>query len=524
MNQNSQNLLFWLPIMPMIGGILLSIIPAKSHRYSGFIAIAVTILIICITLSFEPITLPWHVNPSVDSISTSKIWIPDYHINFRLSLDGFSGWMIILTSLATLTSLIFSFFTDQGRDRYFSIMIILASAIGIFLARDMFTLLFAWGIWLVIPFCTSTRQKNQKRPPGYLKFFAFHLFSLLLVTAGMAMVYLSEFKGTGTQNFEISAIAKLSIPLDIQQWLLLFLFTGFAIRMPLFPFHGWLSDSLDELPPCISALLTATGMATGSYALIHFCLPLCPDLIIELNRYFIFAAMVSMVYGAFVALVNPHLLQRLGFACIGYSGFLLMGIFSLNKTGLAGTALVSANFIITSLTLILASGWISLQADSVLLQDMGGIWKKSPLITGIYLIASLAFVGVPGLCLFPGIFLVIGGTLLTQPAWAAIVIAAFLVLATGMLWMFQQIFTGKSTSNIEKFEYSSDITPGRILIPITALMIWFGFFPQYMIRSMKTPIEAISQHIQSHRIFKHTSPEISPLELFFQSDRTQTPK
>jgi len=519
MNQSSQILLFWLPIIPLITGIFVSIIPDRSHKFSGITAIATTVFLVFITLSFEPVTLPWHVNPIVDSISISRSWIPDYNINFRLILDGFSGWMIIICTLAALTSLIFAYFTDPGRNRYFAILIILASSLGIFLSKDMFTFLFFWGIWLVIPFCVAPRQKDQRRPAGYLKFFAFHLFSLLLVTAGLALVYFSALKEVGSQSLELSAIAKLSIPLSSQRWILFFLFTGFAIRMPLFPFHGWLSDSLDELPPSVSGLLTATGMATGCYALLSFCLTICPDLILELNKYFIFISMVSMVYGSLVALMNPHLLQRLGFACLGYSGFLLMGIFSLNGTSLAGTALVAANFILTSLILILASGWIIQETGSVLLQDMGGIWKNSPLIAGIYLLAALAFVGVPGLCLFPGIFLIIGGILLSQPAWAIIVIIAFLILATGMLWMFQQIFTGASTANIDNLTPYNDVVPGRILIPVTALIIWFGFFPQYMIRSMKTSVDNISLHVQSHRIFKNTQPEMSPLEHFFQHNR-----
>lgn len=519
MNFSGSSMLFWIPILPMIGAVVIAMIPSHRRKTAGCIAMGLLLFLLAAVITFPPLILPWQLNPSMTTLSVAKIWIPDFNVSYRLVLDGYSGWMILLSILAAATCVITILFNGKNtfdKKNIFAILTLLASAFGVCLARDVLTFLFAWGLWLLIPFCAPSDSRSAKKNTGLVKFFLFHLVSLLLTTAAFALLLVTVHKTAAVQGFDVSTLAKITIPKHIQMWLLIFLFPGLAIRLPLFPLHGWLSDTLDELPPYLSAFLTATGSATACYALLRICLPLCPDMILEFNRYFIFAANVSMIYGALVALVNPHIFHRIGFAILSYSGFFILGIFSLNGTGLLGTALASASFIIIIVVLFLSTGWISRQADSVLLQDFGGIWRKSPLMTGIFLLAALAFVGVPGLCLFPGIFLLIGGTLLSQPAWAAVAIAAFLILAAGMLWMFQQMFTGKITTAVERFKPDEDIAPGRILIPITALIIWFGFFPQYMIRSMNPPVDAVNQHIQSHRIFMKTRPGTSPLEHFLK--------
>ncbi|HPQ40625.1 MAG TPA: proton-conducting transporter membrane subunit, partial [bacterium] len=506
-------------IVPLIGAVVIAMIPAAYRRVAGIAALGILTFLLIAILTFPPLVLPWHLNPSVQSVSVAKLWIPDLNISYRLVLDGYAGWMILLSILSAITCLLTMTFNTRDpyhRGGIFAILVLQSSAIGVFLARDVLTFLFAWGLWLIIPFCAPLHQRTAKKTAGLVKFFIFHLLSLLLVAAALALLTVSVFKNTAVQELDVAGLAKLSIPKHIQMWLLIFLFPGLAIRLPLFPLHGWLSDILDEFPPYLSAFLTATGSAAACYALLRICLPLCPDTILSINRYLIFTANVSMVYGALVALVNPHIFQRIGFAVLSYSGFFILGIFSLNGAGLLGTALTSASFMIITVILFLATGWISRQADSVLLQDFGGIWRKSPLMTGIFLLAALAFVGVPGLCLFPGIFLLIGGTLMSQPAWAAVAIAAFLILAAGMLWMFQQMFTGTISAAVAKFQPYEDIAPGRILIPVTALIIWFGFFPQYMIRSMNHPVDIVNQHIQSHRIFMKTRPGTSPLEHFLK--------
>lgn len=520
MIQSSSQILFWLPLIPLIGAFVIGVLPVSKHRLAGIISLTLILAVILLTIHFNSVVMPWHTSVKIETITASQNWIPLYNIHARVTLDGYSGWMILTAAITAFFAILYGIFSDRNRNRYITILIILASSIGIFIAKDPLTLLFAWGLWLLIPFTMASTHNKQHKDPNAMKFFCFHLLSFLSLMAGLGLVYFAVFNKFSSNNFDITSISQLTIPLDIQLLILVFLTIATAIRMPIFPFHGWLSDYLADISPAVSAVLTANSLATGSYVLIRFVLPLCPDVILSYNRYFIFIAMITMVYGALVALMNPHILQRLGFASLGYSGFLLMGIFALNDISLAGTALMSVNYMITIVVLILATGWISQKADSALLQDLGGIWKKSPLMAGVFLVASLAFVGVPGLCLFPGMFLVVGGTLMSQPAWAAVSIIAFLILAAGILWMFQQIFTGQASSRIEQFEPYSDTAPGRILIPLTAMIIWFGFFPQYMIQSMKNPLDSINQHINSHRIFRNSQSDMSPLELLFRRNRS----
>lgn len=520
MKADMTELLFWLPLLPILGGIVTGVFTRKRVILSGCIAIAVSLILFVMIIASNTTVFPWQTFPQAP-VTATKSWIPDLDLNLHLVLDGYAGWMILMTLLTALTCLFFMIFVESGTSwkRIFSVLVILSGAIGVFLARDILSLLFAWGTWLILPFLADSRHADRKYTSGHITFFVFHLLSLLVTAGALALVHFTYFSKSGIHGLDISAISRVPISGTAQQWLFVMFLIGLGIRMPIFPFHGWLTDAISEFPASVAAFLVPASLATGVYAMLRICLPLCPDICIEYNKYVIFAALLSMIYGAMVALMNPHLLHRLGFVTLGYSGLMLLGLFTLNGTGSIGAILTSANFLPTMSILILTISWITTRADTELMQDITGIRHKFRLISVIVLTSVMALSGVPGLSMFSGLFLVVAGVIQTQPVWAGIALGTFLILSTGLLWMFQKMFTGKPSPVVNTFNTMDDLTPGRFLIPLTALILWFGFFPQYMVRSFTDPSETINRYIQSHRVLKQTQPGLTPMEHFFQQQK-----
>lgn len=512
--------LIWIALIPLLGGVFIGLLCRRKTRLAVFISTGLVFLVLLLVINSGTLVLPWQTQHSFPDITWTRGWISDFNLHVNLVLDGFAGWMIIMTAISAITCLLFASFAEPHPSirRITTLLVITSGAIGVFIARDILSFIVSWGLWLLIPFCVDSRQPDRQRLSGTLKFFVFHFLSFLFITAGLAIVHFNHFQPAGIASLDVSAISRISIPVDAQKWIMLFLLIGFGIRMPLFPFHSWLSDVLDEMPGSVAALVTSTGLVTSIYAVLRIVIPLCPDACLDYNKYIVLTALLSTVYGALVALMNPHLLQRIGFVCLSYSGLQLLGLITLNGTGLNGVALTAANLAPTIAALILIISWITSRANSVLIQDFGAIWNKYPLLSVIFLLLALAVVGFPGLNLFPGLFLIIGGVIQTQPIWAALALIAFLILATGMLWMFQKIFTGKMSPAVESFRQGEEMLPGRILIPITALIIWFGFFPQYIIRSCTESTDTVNRYVQSKKVFKKTSPGMTPMEHFFRQN------
>lgn len=514
------DLIFWLPVIPVICAGVVLLLP-KKHLFLSFMLALVTLLFVLFAVILSnTMVLPWKTD-MLSPLSTTASWIPDFHFNIIMILDSYSGWMIIMTLLAAITCLFFSTFVEfnPGWNKIFILLVLTGSTTGVFLARDVLTFLFSWGAWLIVPFFVNPIENNRQRTPGYLKFFVFHLFSLICVATAFSLVHFNYLIRSGVRGLDFSAISRVTIPNSSQQLLFILFIVGFGIRMPLFPFHSWLSDTLSEMPSGISAFITSTGLATGVYSILRFAIPICPDASLDYNKFVIFAALLSMVYSAMVALMNPHVLQRLGFITMNYAGLALLGLFTFNESGTVGAVLTSANFIAPITVIILFSGWLTVKAKTVLMQDFTGLQRKYPLTCVLFLLVSMTLAGIPGLNLFSGLFLTIAGLLLIQPVWAGIAMGAFLILATGMLWMFQKLFTGKMSPVVNTFNQGDDLKTGRLLIPMTVLIIWLGFFPQYMIHSFTDQANTISRYIQSHRVLKQTEPGMTPMELFFQQHR-----
>jgi NADH-quinone oxidoreductase subunit M len=520
MSLDSPDLVFWLPLLLIIGAAFTLVFLRKKFILSAIIALLLLVFVLLVVLNTKTLVLPWQTTAD-PPVTVTANWISEYHFNIIMVLDSFSGWMIVMTLLAAIVCFLFSAFVEINPcwSKIFILLILTGSTMGVFLARDIYTFLFSWGAWLVVPFCINSGDGNRQRTPGCLKFFVFHLFSLIAIAAGFSFVHFSYFIPSGIRGLDFTSISRIPIPESSQQLVFILFMIGFGIRMPLFPLHSWLSDTLTEMPASISAFLTSTGLATGIYSVHRFVMPLCPDISLDYKKYMIFAALLSMIYSAMVALMNPHLLQRLGFVTMCYAGLSLLGLFSLNETGTVGAILTSANFIAPITVMILFTGWLTVKAKTALMQDIQGLQKKYPLACVIILLVSMTLVGIPGLNLFSGLFLIIAGILLVQPVWAAIAIVAFLILGTGILWVFQKMVTGNVSPVVNTFNPTDDLKPGRFLIPLAVLIIWLGFFPQYMIHSFTDSANSVSRYIQSHRVLRQTEPGMTPMELFLSQQQ-----
>ncbi len=425
-------------------------------------------------------------------------WIPAFGITYAVGVDGISLLLLVLTGFLTPLALLCSWESVHSKRRTFCLFVLLleSAMMGVFVSLDLFLFYVFWDAMLIPMYFLIGIWGYDRRIYAAVKFILYTMAgSVLMLVAILALAYL-HFTATGAYSFDLMKLYALQIPPQIQFWGFLAFALAFAIKVPLFPFHTWLPDAHVEAPTAGSVILAGVLLKMGTYGLIRFAFPLFPAAAVAFAPYLALLAVIGIVYGALVAMVQPDMKKLVAYSSVSHLGFVVLGIAALNTQGVEGAVYQMLNHGVTTGGLFLIVGMLSDRRHTRLIAEYGGLKKVMPHLVAVFLIVTLASIGLPGLNGFVGEFLILLGAFRWSPRVAAVAATGVILSATYMLWMFQRVNYGPVTN--EKNETLPDLTRREwtILVPIVAMTVLMGVLPNLFLRPIAPSVERMLNQVR----------------------------
>jgi NADH-quinone oxidoreductase subunit M len=434
--------------------------------------------------------LPFGMAPSGLSYELNVPWIRafDLGINYHVGVDGLSLWLVLLTTLLVPLALLSSWNSIHYRLREFLIAMLALEAgmIGVFVAMDLFLFYLFWEVMLVPMYFLIGVWGGERRVYAAVKFVIYTVAGSLLMLAGIIALYYLHGAVTHSYSFDIPTITadlKLHpISPDAQRWLFWGFGLAFFIKVPLFPFHTWLPDAHVEAPTAGSVLLAGVLLKMGTYGVMRFNLPLFPDASREFAPLIATLAVIGIIYGALVAMVQPDLKKLVAYSSVSHLGFVVLGIFSFTEQGMQGALYQMLNHGISTGALFIIVGMIYDRRHTRLISEFGGLARVMPVYSAVFAIVMFSSMALPMLNGFVGEFLVLIGTFTSSQLpharlFASLASLGMILSAVYMLWMYQRVIFGE-IRNPENLKLA-DLN-GReklVLAPVIVLIFVMGIFP-----------------------------------------------
>jgi NADH-quinone oxidoreductase subunit M len=476
-------------VLPILGSLALLFV--RDHEPNE--GVIRRIALIVATLVFAETLLVWaRFDPaSADFQFVERhAWIPAFGISYAVGVDGISLFLLVLTGFLTPIALLSSWESVHKKTRAFCISILLleSAMLGVFVSIDLFLFYVFWDAMLIPMYFLIGIWGYDRRIYAAVKFILYTMAgSVLMLLAILALAVLNE-STTGRYSFDLQTLYDLAIPARLQFWLFLAFALAFAIKVPLFPFHTWLPDAHVEAPTAGSVILAGVLLKMGTYGLVRFAFPLFPTAAEFFAPYLAFLAVVGIIYGALVAMVQPDLKKLVAYSSVSHLGFVVLGIAAMNTQGVQGAVYQMLNHGVSTGGLFLIVGMLSDRRHTRLIAEFGGLKKVMPRLVAVFLLITLSSIGLPGLNGFVGEFLILLGAFIWNPRFAAFAATGVILSATYMLWMFQRVNYGTVS---EKNSGLSDLKPREwaMVVPIVAMAVLMGVLPNLFLHPIGPAVE-----------------------------------
>ncbi len=428
-------------------------------------------------------------------------WIPSFGIDYFVGVDGISLFLVVLTGFLTPLALLSSWESIHTRVKAFVIVVLAleAAMIGVFIALDLFLFYVFWDAMLVPMYFLIGIWGYDDRVYAAIKFMLYTMAgSVLMLVAILAIGYYHGI-ATGLPSFDLLKLYALQIPRGLQFWGFLAFAIAFAIKVPLFPFHTWLPDAHVQAPTAGSVILAGVLLKMGTYGLVRFAFPLFPDAALYFAPYLAVAAVIGIIYGALVAMVQPDLKKLVAYSSVSHLGFVALGIAAMNIQSVQGAVYQMLAHGVSTGGLFLIVGMLSDRRHTRLIAQFGGLKKVLPKLSSAFLIITLASIGLPGLNGFVGELLILIGAFRWDPRVAAFAASGVLLSAVYMLWMFQRVNYGPVTH--DENATLPDLTARErwTLWPAVAMAVVMGVFPMVFLRPMEPAVARLVDHVRRNQ-------------------------
>ncbi|MDQ6760071.1 MAG: NADH-quinone oxidoreductase subunit M [Acidobacteriota bacterium] len=496
------NLLNLILSLPLLGFFLVLIFPKERTGAIRILALGIAILTFVGSLGL--IGPYWYANPQGFTFQTDTPWIDSPAIRYHMGIDGLTLWLVILTTLLTPLCVLISWrYIDKHIKEFFAFLLLLEfGLIGVFCALDLFLFYVFWEIALVPMYFLIGVWGYDRRIYAAVKFFLYTMAASVLMLG--AIIYVYGRAGT----FDYPAIlamlqsGKLTWSAAEQLWLFLAFFLAFAVKVPLFPLHTWLPDAHVEAPTAGSVMLASVMLKMGTYGLVRYCLPMFPNAARRCAGWIIILAIIGIVYGALVAMVQPNMKKLVAYSSVSHLGFVVLGIFSFTQNGLDGAVYQMLNHGVSTGALFMLVGFLYERRHSLEIKDYGGVATPAPNFAIVFMIAMLASIGLPTLNNFIGEYLVLQGAALVNFKWAVFAAIGVILAACYMLWMYQRTFLGKPSDDLAHHMYDLNAREYAALLPLIVLMVWMGTFTQSFLPSISATNARILAPIEAKQEFQ----------------------
>jgi NADH-quinone oxidoreductase subunit M len=487
-------MLTWLILLPVIGAVVVALVPRSRkelHLPLGF------------ALSILPLGLAAYMffvfEPQVRFQFTEfHVWYQPWGIAWNIGVDGISMPLVVLTTILVPIALGASVkITNRTKEFVFNILLLEAGMIGVFLALDLFLFFVFFEAVLVPMYFIIGIWGSDRRIYAALKFFIFTAFGSALMLAGIIALAVIHGDQFGTASFALGDLIQLDLSPVQQRWLFAAFAVAFAIKVPLFPLHTWLPDAHTQAPTAGSILLAGIMLKLGTYGLLRFNLTLFPEASVEAVWIMGVLAVIGIVYGAAVAIVQPDLKRLVAYSSVSHLGFIVLGIFALTSGSLQGAVIQNVNHGLTTGALFLLVGMIYERRHTKQISDFGGLQKVMPVYSGFFLFMIFASIGLPGLNGFVGEFLVLVGSFTTLPTLAIIAASGVILAAIYLLWAYERVFTGIPDKEENKVLSDLSVREVSLLAPLVILVLVLGLYPKVLLDKIAPNTESLVGYIET---------------------------
>ena len=470
--------------LPLVGFFLMLLVPKDNPQAARMGALVISLVVFAASLGL--LAPYWFAASAGWHFETNVPWISFPPIRYHVALDGVSLWLVLLSTLLTPIAVLVSWkHIDHRVKEFFAFLILLEfGLIGVFVALDLFLFYVFWEVSLVPMYFLIGVWGHDRRIYAAVKFFLYTMAGSVLMLA--AIIYLYNKSGSFDYSEIVSQIQAGRLVFDPHTQLLLFLafFIAFAIKVPLFPLHTWLPDAHVEAPTAGSVMLASVMLKMGTYGLLRFCLPLFPDAAHNSAPWIAGLAICGIIYGALVALVQPNMKKLVAYSSVSHLGFVVLGIFSFTQQGLDGAVYQMLNHGVSTGALFMLVGYLYERRHSLDIAAYGGVATPAPNLSAVFLITTLASIGLPTLNNFVGEYLVLQGVAQANFTWVVFAALGVILSACYMLWLYQRAFYGKASESVSHHMF--DLTPREwaAILPLLLLMVWMGTFTQTFLPSI----------------------------------------
>jgi NADH-quinone oxidoreductase subunit M len=469
------NLLLLVLVLPLAGFLIALALPRSSESAPRTWALALSLVTFVASLG-----LPFYFDrgASGEQFTIDQTWIPSPEIHFHIGVDGVSLWLVLLTTLLTPICVLISwnFIRNRAKEFFAFLLLLEFGLVAVFVAQDLFLFYVFWEISLVPMYFLIGIWGHERRIYAALKFFLYTFAGSVLMLAAIIYLYNRTQTFSYTEILDQLSSGRLTFAPTEQLLLFLAFFVAFAIKVPLFPLHTWLPDAHVEAPSAGSVMLASVMLKMGTFGILHYCLPMFPSAARQCAPWIAVLAIIGIIYGALVAMVQPNMKKLVAYSSVSHLGFVVLGIFSFTQLGMDGAVYQMLNHGISTGALFALVGLLYERRHSLEISDYGGVATAAPWLSTAFLITTLASIGLPVLNNFVGEFLVLQGTALANYSWAVYAAIGVILSACYMLWMYQRVFYGEASGEVRSHVFDLNLREWAAIVPLIVMMFWMGVY------------------------------------------------
>ncbi len=509
----SEHLLSLVLFTPLAGMLVLLLIPGSRKNlirlWANLVGAAGFLVSIPLVLRFDKSAGGFQMVERAE-------WIPSLGARYIVGIDGISLLLVMLTTLVGALAILSSWSAIEERVKQYYAMFLLQQTgmLGVFVALDFFLFFVFWEVVLVPMYFIIGVWGGPRKLYAAIKFFLYTLAGSVLMLLGILTLYFQHFRQFGFYSFEIAELMKLDLPPGLQQWVFWAFFIGFAIKVPMFPFHTWLPDAHVEAPTAGSVILASILLKMGTYGFLRFSLPLLPKASIDplVVQILIGLSLVAIIYGALVSLMQQDWKKLVAYSSVSHLGFCTLGIFALNPNGLAGSVIQQINHGISTGMLFLIVGIVYERRHTREIAEYGGLAHVMPKFATVFAIAMLSSAGLPLLNGFIGEFTILQGAFEANRIWAAFAVTGVILGAAYLLWLYQRTMLGQITNPKNLRLPDLNLRELAVFLPLIAWAIWIGVYPKPYFEVLEKPVAEIVERVRPD-YFRQAPAAVAGLEV-----------
>jgi NADH-quinone oxidoreductase subunit M len=488
--------------LPLVGMILIMFARRENEAFVKWTANITAFLGFLVSI---PLMTAFNDSRYIDQASGFRFvyerpWIDLIGAKYKFGIDGISMLLVLLTTLLGFVAILSSWtaITERVKEYYAFMLLLQTGMLGVFMALDFVLFYVFWEVMLVPMYFLIGVWGGPRKLYAAIKFFLYTLAGSVLMLVGILALYFYGHSVTGSYTFDILALQKIGFPVDLQYWVFLAFFVGFAIKVPMFPFHTWLPDAHVEAPTAGSVILAGVLLKMGTYGFVRFSLPMFPWATMHFIKPMLILSLIGIIYGALVAMMQKDMKSLVAYSSVSHLGFVMLGVFAATPVALQGGVLQMVNHGISTGALFMIVGIIYERRHTRMISEYGGLSHIMPVYATVFLIMTLSSIGMPGLNGFIGEYFILLGTFAAPGLWmyAALAVLGIVLGAAYMLWLYQRVMFGKLENPANKMLPDLNLREFATFAPLIVLAFWIGIYPSSFTKYLDQPVNAIVEKVR----------------------------